>query len=243
MTSLLPAPFRLEREMFGSLLPGVVPRLFGRRAPRVAVLREPMIGSVIPDLLLGAWPERRRPAPRAKSTTVEAHVAALLEREGPLSQEEIVARLYLTREVSARSLRALTRRGVIATVRTGPRAGAIALSPSARTAGLEIVAVELKLRRWRDALAQAERYRAFADRAYVVVDGAQIVPTATMCALFQLAGVGLLVQARAELTLLVEARSAVALMPQRVHAADALFAADEFPRTLARATTGAATAC
>ena len=205
-------------------------------------MREPTIGSVVPDLLLGAWPERRRPAPRGRSTTVEAHVAALLEREGALPAEEIVSRLHLTLEVGARSLRALARRGVLAPVRTGPRAGALTLAPSARTAGLEIVAVELKLRRWREALAQAERYRAFADRAYVVIDGAQIAATSAVRTLFERAGVGLLAQVGSELTLLVRARSTVALTPQRVHAADALFAAGELPRTLACAAPGAVAA-
>ena len=58
--------------------------------------------------------------------------------------------------------------------------------------GRFFTAVELKLRRWREALDQAINYLKFADRAYVVLDGDQIARDEEMIKAFRAYGVGLL---------------------------------------------------
>jgi hypothetical protein len=57
---------------------------------------------------------------------------------------------------------------------------------------LRVFAFELKLRNWRRALAQAYRYRSFANRSYVVIDSEFVQPAVARIALFQSANVGLM---------------------------------------------------
>lgn len=56
----------------------------------------------------------------------------------------------------------------------------------------EIIAVEAKLMRWRDALSQAAAYRRYADRAFVLLPAASALTAAQHKDVFAEAGVGLL---------------------------------------------------
>lgn len=71
----------------------------------------------------------------------------------------------------ARALRRLQASGHVIEV-----AGELALAPAQYDAYIEIVAIEVKLDDWRRADAQAERYRTYADRAYVVLPAERVTP-------------------------------------------------------------------
>jgi hypothetical protein len=68
--------------------------------------------------------------------------------------------------------------------------GELALAPALLDAYLEIIAIEVKLDDWRRADAQAERYRTYADRAYVALPAERITPAVR--AFYERGAVGLI---------------------------------------------------
>jgi hypothetical protein len=154
----------------------------------VAALEEQPIGAVVPDLLLAisavpmSWPV-------PGLTVVEAHtLAALLNH--PLTSPELITQAFLTPWAGERAVARLVRGGLV----VGIDDGLLTATPAARADEVEIIAVEAKLRRWREALEQAESYRRFADRVYVALDGHQIRTTPKMLNLFGERGIGMLLQ-------------------------------------------------
>lgn len=190
-------PFDLERHMLTPLADGL-PCLLGFGGDRtVRILREPTMGLIIPDLLLGAWRPDRAPRSYAATTWIDAHVRSLIEREGVVTPEAVRERLHLSPNAAAASEARLLRHGLIAhahAVKDTADAPSWTLAPGAQTTELEIIAVEAKLSRWQDAVAQAASYLTFADRAYVVVDGNRVRVTPALLAVVDAARVGLVLQ-------------------------------------------------
>lgn len=191
-------PFDLERHMLTPLAAGL-PYLLGLGGDwTVRILREPTMGLVIPDLLLGAWRPDRAPRAYPATTWIDAHVRSLIEREGVVTPEAVRERLHLSPNAAAASEARLLRHGLIArshaVTADAADASAWTLAPGAQTTELEIVAVEAKLSRWQDAVAQAASYLTFADRAYVVVDGNRVRVTPALLAVVDAARVGLVLQ-------------------------------------------------
>ena len=187
---------------------------------RWRLLREPAIGLVIPDLLIGIAPSSEQNPARRRCTLVQTHIVAALESEGALTTRQLIKRLYLRDENAYTALAQLLRFGNI--VEVGPSRWAVAEAASTRQ--FEVVAIEAKLRRWREALDQAITYREFANRAYVVLDGNQVRSAAKIIPVFREAAVGLLLQYGPLLTL--EADAAITrknVCPHRVQAVDKLF--------------------
>ncbi|HEY8470813.1 MAG TPA: hypothetical protein VIL18_14270 [Longimicrobiales bacterium] len=189
------------------------------RGGGVTTLEEQAIGRLIPDLLVGIWRRDPRELIRRKFTVIETHILAHLERCGPTSPERVAEQLLIAHTDVARTLQRLTRLRVI----RHRRNGTIELTGPARTAGLEIVAIEAKIRRWKRALAQAQSYQRFADESYVLVDGAQVRLTSAMEQAFRAAGVGLLLLSAGEVILGVPAARRRAYTPERVRATDRLY--------------------
>lgn len=196
-------PFRLERQMLAPLGNALPTLLKIAPARTVRILREPVVGNVIPDLLLGSWEPASRPLSYAATTFVDAHIRALIEREGPLTEAEMRRRLHLSEYGAAMAQARLIRHGVLIEMPSelgGNRVARDAISrrwmlaPEASTSLIEIIAVEAKLTRWRDAVSQAATYLAFADRAVVVLDGNQIGSTVSLVDAVQAARVGLVLQ-------------------------------------------------
>jgi hypothetical protein len=219
--------------MFAPLLTSLPHALFTE--PRtLAMVRESAVGMVIPDLLVGCWPATRPLVRRHRSTIVQAHIAATLERVRRLSAHSLMARLGLPAEAARRALLGLERHECV------ERDGAYyRLVDTARTADLELVAIELKLHKWRDALIQGTTYRKFANRSYVVLDATRVEITPIMLQAFRKEGVGLYQQYGPVLELQLEARRATQITSTRVRAADALFGRTRGPRHLTWSSQGA----
>lgn len=199
---ILPAaPFDLERHMLAPLATGLPHMLALGEGRTVQILREPTMGPIIPDLLLGVWRLDRAPRAFPATTWIDAAVLALVEREGIVASDAIRGWLYLSANAAAASEARLLRNGLI--VRAGdvstdgagtPVMQSWTLAPGAETTGLEIVAVEAKLSRWQDAVPQAASYLTFADRAYVALDGNRVRVTSALLAAVHAARVGLVLQ-------------------------------------------------
>lgn len=76
--------------------------------------------------------------------------------------------------------------------------GTLTLAPRLRRMRSTVVAVEVKLRRWQEALGQAKLYRVFADQVYVALDGHSGPPPEAALQAFVTARVGLLLVTRRE---------------------------------------------
>jgi hypothetical protein len=181
-------PFRLERHMVEPLVRAVPSVLSLRTRTRTTLLQEPTIAEVIPDVLVAHWLARTPTFP-THLTFLDCSVLALLEARGPLRTEEIRGAFHLDAPTTNRTVDRLRRVHLIAEVRDR-----IQLATDTDSSGFELIAIEAKLRRWRQALEQAVTYRRFADRSYVALDANQVTFTCDMAAAFTESGVGLILQ-------------------------------------------------
>lgn len=209
--------FRLERDMFESLGLFLPARI--TESGRLVQLREPTIGSVIPDLLFGEWTDDLR-APKISFTWIEAQILSLLEEHDELFASDVLKLLHLSARAATRALKRIQASGLLITTRDGK----VSLDVGSFTRGMTITAIELKLSRWREALDQALTYLRFADRSYVVLDADRASPNEEMLNAFQASGVGLLALGSSDLNELVPARALRCVSAQRVLAAQKLCA-------------------
>ena len=220
-----PARYKLERDMLDPLARQVPSVLRLPAAPRMRVLREVDLGRVIPDLLIGVWRARTSAPARARSDYVEAHVLAALQEDGASTGPEIADRIRIAPARTLLALARLARRGAI----TATPGGAWVLHTPWSSGSAEVIAVEAKLERWRDALAQAASYLEFADRSYVVLDGARVAAVPAVLESFANVGVGLLLLTDGRLRLAARAIQFRPHSVRRVNALDRLFERSRTP--------------
>jgi hypothetical protein len=175
--------------MYEALLP-VISDLFCCCGSSFRVMREPTIGEVIPDILLGTWPGQM--PFQGPFGNIARHVLAFLQSVSnrPLPARLIADELFLTEGTLEGVVRQLRRAGAIYVAGSGE----IQVTPQFFLYDLHVVAIEVKLKRWKQALAQAQRYLAFADEAYVVLDANQTALSQELREEFELSAVGLLMQ-------------------------------------------------
>lgn len=210
-------PFRLERQMLRPLVRALPTVLGLAQGTRLAVLQRPVVGAVIPDLLLGTWCDtsRRR---RFSATHIQTHVLALIEKSGPQSLVEIARALWLNPSIAETAVEDLLRKKAI----TRDESGHLWLCNGVRSTEVEITAIEAKMKRWRKALEQAISYQTFADRSYVVLDGNQARVTTQMLEMFATSGVGLLLQFGFAVREVIAAPSSAQVTGDRYRALDRL---------------------
>ena len=205
-------PFSLEREMLEPML-RALPWVLKVDGADVTVLREMLVGGVIPDIVVGIWNRSNALAKLAPLTRVECHVVSLLGRLGPMDAGLIATKGYLTTGATLRALAKLRKQGVL----TNTPEGGVDISGEIRTQDVQVIAIEAKLRTWKRALEQAVSYQQFADRSYVVLDGNRVTTSERMLASFREAGVGLLLQYRQVVNVVLSAkRQERDLSPDRV---------------------------
>jgi hypothetical protein len=181
--------FRFESEMLPHVAHSVHATLRIGEHSDVTIVSGLTVGAVIPDLVVGVWHVATPVAPLARLSYIEASVLCVLQCYGSMTLDELNRHIHLTDSGATRALAGLSHKGAIA--RLDQQVLAV---DDERLRGLEIVAIELKMRRWRDAVKQAVSYRQFADRAYAVLDATQTRVSERMLEAFEGAGVGLLMQ-------------------------------------------------
>jgi hypothetical protein len=190
--------FRLERDMFDPLV-AAIPSAFPAENCATRVVRRAAVGNVIPDLLIGQWELDKCKLPALPN--VARHVLALLQRSGPLPIEVIEKELYLSEFALAHAIGLLKRAGALS---HDPHSGELDASAEFSATRVKLIAIEMKMTRWREALEQAIRYLSFADEAYVVLDGDQVEYTDEMRRAFELAAPGLYFQHGPELRKIID---------------------------------------
>jgi predicted transcriptional regulator len=203
--------FRFETEMFSSVTQALKSLLDIPDSPHMFVCREPMIAGVIPDLLLARIPGEPS-FPTRPLTSIEAHILAYIRKEAEISEATLREELHLTAIGASRALKRLERLGFI---RRSHGGDTLTCHPNLSDPA-EIVAVELKLKRWRQALAQAVKYRTFANRVYVILDGNQSELPSKALEEFKENSVGLILQWRFWLEEIVSAPWLSPQTPERI---------------------------
>ena len=166
-------PFANENDLC-AVLEHRLDRLLGRSSSEqhAQTLRERSVGQVIPDLLYIRVDQPGQTDRIRGLSSIEASIVAILLAGKPLRLSAIARQLYSRAERVAPRLRLLEKRGILESV----EGGAYCLRSDLNWWSVHVIAVEAKLRRWREALQQAVSYLTFANQAYLalpanVVDG------------------------------------------------------------------------
>lgn len=169
------------------LLPTVFEMRTGERA---RLLHEQSVGSVIPDLLLGIW-SGDLPSYRSLNI-ISRHIVAWLSKQGVAnSEQQLRKNLLLSKQAVDSAVSTLKRVGAI----SKRESGEVELRPEFDvSSSIRVIAIEMKLRRWREALTQAIEYRKFADEVYVVLDGCQVRANDEIINNFTAHGIGMFLQ-------------------------------------------------
>jgi hypothetical protein len=200
-------PFRLEEQMVEPLL-DAIPNVFPlSRGYRRCVLREPAIGSVIPDILMGTW---TGDLPRfAGLNSVGRHILASLACEPDAKDcSYVYEELFVSRTAANAAISHLVKLGAIRKHASGEIQ---VRSPFTANGDIHIASIEIKLRRWREALNQAIQYKQFSDQSWVVLDASQVSINEEMVSSFKDAGIGLLLQCGWGVRIEIDARNVHAL--------------------------------
>lgn len=204
-------PFRFERDMLARVSVVLQAILDQDSDSQVYMAQELTVGRVSPDVLI-AKVGGRFTAPKRTLSYIDAHVLTLIHELKRLSEADVVEYVHLTEPAANRAIRNLEKAGLI----TREDSGEIKGRTNSFILGVEIVALEFKLRRWREALVQAESYLEFADRSYVVLDANQVQANSAMLEAFAYSGVGLLLQRGACVEHYLPARTIGKLSPERI---------------------------
>lgn len=150
------------------------------------ILTEQQIGACIPDLLVvRSKPDKDR-TPLRLSYFDCALIAAAL-KAGSVTVADLAAATYSAQEQIDKRIVRLVRLGVMSEGAGGLKVRAQSLATNAH-----VVAVEAKLTRWRDAVAQARHYLRFANEAYIAMPARVISSNATALSACAESGIGVI---------------------------------------------------
>jgi len=207
------AVFARECDMINplmSMLPRSLPRPDRMRESLPRLLVTPSIGKVIPDLLIAVGIDDV-PSALSSLTFLEATVLSVLANHPIVSCDDLLAILHIAPNVADRLLKRLLGTRLALRRRSGQLVPARIIQPNAT----RIFAVEVKLHRWREALAQALSYTRFANESYVVLDGTRYRDGNEIASVFASTGIGLVLQFDTSLELLVRAAPHLPIGPER----------------------------
>jgi hypothetical protein len=183
--NLPPAPFLKERALSDALtiqLPFVLAEGW-----EVRMRREFAVGAVVPDLTcVGLSSGPSSDLLLRKWTYWDAHFLWLVRQHRRLNVEAIAEHTHSRIEKVAEVATRLLRGGAL----TRSRTGLYSLAASYSSLRSEVIAVESKLRSWREGLAQAGCYNRFANRVYIAIDFSNLPPRSALTA-FRDSGIGL----------------------------------------------------
>jgi len=185
-SSRAPDPaFQLEAELCRVLATGVRGAL--KVSDGAPLLSELQVGQVIPDMLL-VLADTARLKCKVELSGFESWIVAELLGGRSRRPETLAARLYARPEQTVKALDRLERRGAV----YRSTSTTFMLREGWFPRQSEVVAVEAKLARWRDAIEQAKAYLRFANRAYVALPAETINRAGGILDACRLRGIGLL---------------------------------------------------
>jgi hypothetical protein len=173
----------------------------------VRLAREVNVGRVIVDVVALRAQTDGRLYVEDVFTTRESVILSLLRVDGPTRIDLLENRCGIARGgLREGALTRLLTWGIVSL----ERGGRVTMTHNAFP--VNIVAIEAKLTKWREALSQAIEYRRFADHAYVALPSLWATPAIKSSEVFEKHGIGLMVLSGDELEVVVE--------PEQDHAHD-----------------------
>jgi hypothetical protein len=155
--------FALEADLC-SALQGAWPLHLGSEG-RIDILREMRVGAVIPDqIVVRTRTDAHSESPLPRLTLFESEILAAFA-DGSRRPSSIASQLFARIERVRDVLDRLERHDLVCK----QPGGSYARSRSSMPRHIEVIAVEAKLVRWRDAVEQAIEYQRFANRVYVAL--------------------------------------------------------------------------
>lgn len=154
------ASFQLESQLCSVLSSALLQALDEERA---TVLKEVQVGLVIPDFMVVSAAGSRSIV--GELTGFESWIVADLLRVRCRRPDTLASRLFARPEKTAEALLRLERKGAI----YRSSATSVSLRDDWFPRSSEVVAVEAKVLRWRQAIEQAAEYLRFANRSYVAL--------------------------------------------------------------------------
>lgn len=186
----------------------------------VTCVREFQFGGVIPDLLFGiGCSEVKHSAAqfsKIPAGIVESFVFHAVQSGVGSSVDLIGTEIGISAQRLEIALKKLIRAGLVDRAYSDV---AVRTEAAEMMLGVEIVAVEAKLFRWREALAQAISYQEFADRAYVAMDALRFQLTSDIADEFRQYGIGLLLCDRDTVHHAIVAKARARQSPHRARVA------------------------
>lgn len=156
-------------------------------ACEMLVFSQVAVGSTIPDLVIVRQPQQRTTEKRVRLSDFEAWIVAELWGRGALREPTLTRRLYTRSPRTQLALHKLERLGL---VRRTP-AGSYVLT-DVMNRNVEVLAVEAKLTRWREAIEQARDYLRFSMASYVALPESVVQSNSDIARACKKAQVGLL---------------------------------------------------
>ncbi len=149
------------------------------------MLSEVTIRSRIADLVVIHAP-RQPQSKRARVTYFEAAILAMLLQHGASDLDAVADRLYSTALSVETRAKKLAQLGLLAFGSEGN------MHPTGRHLPYDVgvIAIEAKLTRWRDAIAQAADYRGFANQSYIALPASVFERSNAILSECQDAGIG-----------------------------------------------------
>lgn len=189
---MLVAVRRLAKSTFAS----------GRQAIH-ARLWKPQVGMIVPDLILILSTKKqigRRK--RFPLTFLDCTVLRSLDESRPVSISELCETLYAQKISIEKVVRRLHKWGLVVKMSSGSYTRKRNLLPS----GFQILAIEAKLARWRDAIDQARGYKSFAHLSYIAMPENLISSHSRARSLCHANRIGILAVARDQMVISKRAR-------------------------------------
>jgi hypothetical protein len=238
--SMAPRPtgsFKLEREIVAVLSVESQALLAPSNADQICdVVTEMPVGSGnvrIPDVLLiytdSRGPERSAPTPLSY---YDAEIISRLARSSA-SLTDLAAEFFANQDELSGRLRRLEGRGLIRRSFDTALYQTTALFPR----NIRIVAIEAKLKRWRDAIRQASRYVEFANEAFIAMPSGVAMRSQVVEACAE-AGVGVLAVDQTMVTVVLQPESVTPCSGEWVRVVSATVGV-QGPSTAARASSQA----
>lgn len=187
---LAPTDFALEDQLLSVLHTVADTKLVQTKGVVLVNSCKFQVGLTIPDLVIISDKRNVRRGGRTvrRLTLFDCTVLAELLNCGPSRRQSISTKLYAQPTSLDRTIKRLLGLGLILERRDGALAGRRGLFPSS----IQVISVEAKLRRWREALGQARKYLVFSNRAFIALPERLIASNTRIRPVCAAEGIGLL---------------------------------------------------
>lgn len=173
---------------------------FTKDNAEVLVFRQVQLGQTIPDLVIVRQTGRIAAGRRVRLSAFESWIVGELLTADELRDTVITQRLFTLLPEVRHALKRLERQGLVEQTASGRYA-----LVSDFSTGYQVLSIEAKLTRWRQALEQAKAYLRFSDQSFVALPASVIAKNKRIVSACRAEGIGLISVTRTGIEVVVKA--------------------------------------